>query len=122
MGPMNIDDPVIIQLREQVKAAQDVFDMAVALHEVWKPAAEPVLAVSIEDFVAGFARDAEGPTDLRHGLSVEKLCDNRRRSSMTEQSFHGINTSRQKAKSVTHVSGTTCHLCLRPLIYHWRRT
>jgi hypothetical protein len=24
------------------------------------------------------------------------------------------NTSRQKAKSVTHVSGTKCHLCLRP--------
>jgi hypothetical protein len=36
---MNIDDPVIVQLREQVKAAQDVFDMAVTLHEVWKPAA-----------------------------------------------------------------------------------
>jgi hypothetical protein len=31
---MNIDDPVIVQLREQVKAAQDVFDMAVTLHEV----------------------------------------------------------------------------------------
>jgi hypothetical protein len=34
---------------------------------------------------------------------------------MTELAFHGINTSRQKAKSVTHVSGTKCHLCLRPL-------
>src|ERR1700676_886702 len=40
---------------------------------------------------------------------------NCRRSSMTEHSFHGINTSRSKAKSVTHVSGTICHLCLRPL-------
>src|SRR5579862_1243050 len=37
-----------------------------------------------------------------------------RRSSITELSFHGINTSRPKAKSVTHVSGTICHLCLRP--------
>src|SRR3954451_3048249 len=37
-----------------------------------------------------------------------------RRSSITELAFHGINTSRQKAKSVTHVSGTKCHLCLRP--------
>ncbi|WP_210289877.1 hypothetical protein, partial [Rhizobium sp. BK196] len=27
-------------------------------------------------------------------------------------SFHGINTSRQKAKSVTHVSGTKRHLSL----------
>jgi hypothetical protein len=33
---------------------------------------------------------------------------------MTELAFHGINTSRQKAKSVTHVSGTKCHLCPRP--------
>src|SRR5216683_769874 len=38
---------------------------------------------------------------------------NRRRSSITEHSFRGINTSRRKAKSVTHVSGTICHLCLR---------
>src|SRR5260370_39809773 len=38
---------------------------------------------------------------------------------MTELSFHGIHTSRlKKAKSVTHVSGTKCHLCLGPL---WRR-
>src|SRR6516162_4524522 len=41
---------------------------------------------------------------------------NRRRSSITELAFHGINTSRpQKAKSVTHVSGTKCHPCLEPL-------
>src|SRR5204862_2476785 len=40
----------------------------------------------------------------------------RRRSSIAELSFHGIHTSRsKKAKSVTHVSGTKCHLCLRPL-------
>src|SRR6202043_1838311 len=38
----------------------------------------------------------------------------RRRSCVTEHSFHGINTSRQMAKSVTHVSGTVSHLCLRP--------
>ncbi|WP_222012498.1 hypothetical protein, partial [Rhizobium bangladeshense] len=38
---------------------------------------------------------------------------NRRRSSITEVSFHGINTSRQKAKSVTHVSGTKRHLSLK---------
>src|SRR3989442_9615931 len=40
---------------------------------------------------------------------------NRRRSSITEHSFHGIDTSRSKAESVTHVSGTFCHLCLGPL-------
>ncbi|MFN3549207.1 MAG: hypothetical protein ACK4U0_17105, partial [Mesorhizobium sp.] len=41
----------------------------------------------------------------------------RTRSSITELSFHGINTSR-KAKSVTHVSGTKRHLCLRSFIIH----
>src|ERR1700749_493883 len=41
----------------------------------------------------------------------------RRRSSITELAFHGIHTSRRtKAESVTHVSGTFCHLCLGPLI------
>ncbi|WP_210318009.1 hypothetical protein, partial [Bradyrhizobium sp. ERR14] len=40
----------------------------------------------------------------------------RRRSSMTELALHGIATSRRtKAESVTHVSGTFCHLCLGPL-------
>src|SRR5262245_23277638 len=40
----------------------------------------------------------------------------RRRSSITELAFHGIHTSRRtKAESVTHVSGTFCHLCLGPL-------
>jgi AbiU2 len=37
---MNINDPTIVLLREKVRAAQDVFDMAVTLHEVWKPAAK----------------------------------------------------------------------------------
>jgi hypothetical protein len=32
---------------------------------------------------------------------------NRRRSSMTEHSFHGVATSRTKVESVTHVSGTS---------------
>ncbi|MCK7615117.1 hypothetical protein, partial [Roseibium sediminicola] len=36
----------------------------------------------------------------------------RRRSSILDTSCHGIYTSR-KTESVTHVSGTFCHLCLR---------
>src|SRR5215510_5034936 len=41
----------------------------------------------------------------------------RRRSSTTEHSFQGIGTSRlSQAESVTHVSGTICHLCLGSLI------
>src|SRR5882672_8486854 len=43
------------------------------------------------------------------------LATNRRRSSITEHSFHGIDTSRSIAESVTHVPGTTCYLCLGPL-------
>src|ERR1700730_17672015 len=39
----------------------------------------------------------------------------RKRSSITELSFHGIHTLQKKAESVTHVSGTNCHLCLGPL-------
>jgi hypothetical protein len=35
---MKIDDPKIVALREQVTAAQQEFDLAVAFHEVWKPA------------------------------------------------------------------------------------
>jgi hypothetical protein len=39
------------------------------------------------------------------------------RSSITEHSFHGIDTSalRSQGGGVTHVSGTKCHPCLRPL-------
>jgi hypothetical protein len=39
-------------------------------------------------------------------VSVERSAS-RRRSSITEYSCRGINTSRQMAKSVTHVSGTS---------------
>lgn len=35
---MEIDDPKVVALRTQVTAAQQEFDMAVAFHEVWKPA------------------------------------------------------------------------------------
>ena len=36
---MEIDDPKIVALAKMVTAAQQEFDMAVAFHEVWKPAA-----------------------------------------------------------------------------------
>ena len=45
-----------------------------------------------------------------------KRATNRKRSSITELSFHGINTSCQMTKSVTHVSGTNRYLSLEPLI------
>src|SRR5262250_1010637 len=45
------------------------------------------------------------------------LATNRRRSSITEHSFHGIDTPGAKPGSVTHVSGTLCYLCLEPLTF-----
>jgi hypothetical protein len=36
---MNINDPKINTLRAKIEAAQQEFDLAVAFHEVWKPAA-----------------------------------------------------------------------------------
>ena len=46
------------------------------------------------------------------------LATNRRRSSITEHSFHGIDTSPDaRRESVTYVSGTFCHLCLGPLTW-----
>jgi hypothetical protein len=76
---------------------------------------QPMLLVPIEYLVAGLPRYPEIPAYVRHRLTAKRRATNRRRSSITELAFHGINTSRQKAKSVTHVSGTKCHLCLRPL-------
>src|SRR5215207_9146369 len=51
------------------------------------------------------------------GSPSRSCATNRRRSSITEHSFHGIHTSRfwEKAEGVTHVSGTNCHPCLGPL-------
>jgi len=37
---MNINNPTIKKLRDKVGAAQEVFEMAVTLNEVWKPAAQ----------------------------------------------------------------------------------
>src|SRR5215468_5545886 len=89
-------------------------------HRPPRPVAEslkPVLFVPVEDLVSGFAGNAEVPTHLGHRFAVQQAATNRRRSSITELSFHGIHTLRKKAESVTHVSGTECHLCLGPLTY-----
>jgi hypothetical protein len=75
---------------------------------------------------------------LRQSLAARRACSRhtsvmaspskrratkRRRSSITELAFHGIYTSRRtKAESVTHVSGTTCHLCLGPLTPRMHRS
>src|SRR5580658_2496903 len=46
---------------------------------------------------------------------------NRMRSSITELSFHGIPLPPpSRGKSVTHVSGTFCYLCVEPHIKHFQ--
>ena len=76
---------------------------------------QAVFLVAVEDLVAGLARDPELPASSVIASPSSSRATKRSRSSITEHSFHGINTSRQKAESVTHVSGTGCHLCLGPL-------
>src|SRR5215218_5882450 len=58
------------------------------------------------------------------GSPSRSCATNRRRSSITEHSFHGIHTSRfwEKPEGVTHVSGTNCHPCLGPLTLPRRHT
>jgi len=36
---MSMDDPIIVELKERVTAAQQEYDLAIAFHEVWKPSA-----------------------------------------------------------------------------------
>ena len=71
--------------------------------------------VAVEDLVAGLARDLERPAHIRHCPSKIRATK-RSLSSIAEHSLHGINTAREMPESVTHVSGTFCHLCLRPLM------
>src|SRR5207245_3005284 len=47
---------------------------------------------------------------------ASRLATNCSLSSITEHSFQGITPSQKTGESVTHVSGTMCYLCLRPLI------
>jgi hypothetical protein len=58
---------------------------------------------------AGWSREALENKGIKPCISPKK---NRK---ITELSFHGINTSRLNAGSVTHVSGTNCYLSLRSL-------
>src|SRR5690349_1564489 len=48
------------------------------------------------------------------GSPSNRRATNRRRSSITELSFHGIDTfpPQLRGESVTHVSGTNCHRCV----------
>ena len=70
------------------------------------------VVVAVKYFIAGFAEDAEFAADVGHRFSIEKAGDETEAFFHGRTRFHGINTSRPKAQSVTHVSRTLCHLCL----------
>src|SRR5215469_9305774 len=58
------------------------------------------------------------PTSLQSsaiGSPASRRATNCSLSSVTEHSFQGISPSLKPGGSVTHVSGTKCHLCLRSL-------
>ena len=80
-------------------------------HGLVRPSPLPGLAhkaVPVEHGMDGARHTSPMPSPSRRRPTK------RTRSSITEHSFHGINTSR-KAKSATHVSGTKRHLCLGSL-------
>jgi hypothetical protein len=72
---------------------------------------QPVLLVAFENPVAGLARYPDSRQTSVIASPSSSRATNRRRNSLSTAS-----TPPQKAKSVTHVSGTGCHLCLGPLI------
>jgi hypothetical protein len=76
---------------------------------------EAVLLVAVEDLVSSLREMPKSRQTSVIDSPSKRRATKRRRSSITELSFHGIHTLRKKAESVTHVSGTNCHLCLGPL-------
>src|SRR5207302_8788562 len=76
--------------------------------------------ITIEDLIAGLARDSKLPAKFRHRLAGWP-------ASYKLQSFIHYRTLLPRhhslpfaGKSVTYVSGTMCCLCLRPLKRNWR--
>ena len=74
-----------------------------------------LLSVALEELVSGLAGDAEGAANLGHRLTFEQAGDE-----AETFSHHAAFLPRHRhprwpkpAKSVTHVSGTKRHLCLR---------
>src|SRR5215469_14616966 len=75
---------------------------------------QPVLLVAIEYLVASLPRDPKISTYVRHRLTVQKAGDKPQALLHHRTRFPRHQHLPPKAKSVTHVSGTKCHLCLGP--------
>src|SRR5215469_673531 len=83
----------------------------------------PTFLIAIEDLVTGLAGDAELPTQFRHRLACDPAT-HKLHSFVHNRTFlprHSLPPSSKKEKSVTHVSGTNCHPCLRSVTFPvWR--
>src|SRR5450432_4515251 len=79
----------------------------------------PALLVAIEDLVPGLAGDPELSAEFRHGLAGEPA-SHKLKSFVHHRTLlpRHLTSSHKKGKSVTHVSGTICYLCLRSLNPH----
>src|SRR3979409_2694222 len=88
-------------------------------HQTAYPIAQgrkPVLLVAIEYLVASLTGYAKIPADVRHGFPVQQAGDEAKALFHHRTRFpRHPHLPPAKAKSVTHVSGTKCHLCLGPL-------
>src|SRR6516165_11191528 len=82
----------------------------------------PTFLVAIEDLVTGFAGDAELPAQFRHRLA-RNPATHKLNSFVHNRTFlprHSLPPSSKKGKSVTHVSGTNCHPCVRSVTRYAR--
>src|ERR1700745_4349821 len=73
------------------------------------------LLVTIEDLVAGLARDAKLSAQLSHRLAGQAASHELQPLVHHRTLLPRHHPLQKKAGSVTHVSGTFCYLCLRPL-------
>src|SRR5215468_10819880 len=75
-----------------------------------------MLPVAVENLIAGFTRYPELPAHIRHRLPIQQPGDKAKAFFHHRTLFprHPHLRLRKKPASVTHVSGTMCHPCLRP--------
>jgi hypothetical protein len=81
---------------------------------------DTLLFVSGENLVAGLSGYPQDRYASLIASPSRRGATNRRRSSISEHSFHGIRTLRQRTESVTHVSGTIWRL-ISQVPHRWRR-
>src|SRR5437899_3119897 len=76
--------------------------------------------VAVKDLIAGLARDSELSTESRHFFSVQQASHKANTFIHNRTLLPRHHSLPLKGKSVTHVSGTNCHPCVRPLTLETR--